>query len=323
MRPALVVLAVVVAATLAVAWLVTQPLLRVRKPTGDPLAVEPDRLAAHVRTIAVELGPRDHTHPANLDRVAAYVATAFRATGGRVTEQPFTPTSVTYRNVIASYGAGEGPRIVVGAHYDSAGPLPGADDNASGVAALLEVGVLLGRGRTLPRRVDLVAYTLEEPPVFPTPAMGSFVHAASLRQRGVDVRAMLSLEMVGYFTDAPDSQTFPHQILRLVYPSRGNFITVVGRLGDIGLVRRTKSAMRGASDLPVVSINAPVWVPGVDFSDHRSYWAHGYPAVMVTDTAFYRNPHYHAPTDTPDTLDYARMAKVVAGVYEAVLALAE
>ena len=156
-----------------------------------------------------------------------------------------------------------------------------------------------------------------------TPGMGSWVHAAALRQAGVSVRAMVSLEMIGYFTDAPDSQLFPHPVLALVYPSRGNFITVVGRLGDVALVRRTKSAMRGATDLPVVSINAPTAIPGVDFSDHRSYWAHGYPAVMITDTAFYRNRHYHSPGDTPETLDYGRMAKVVRGVYEAVLSLSE
>lgn len=319
----LVVIAVVVAATVGAVWLVTQPLLRARRPTGVVRVVEPARLEAHVRTIAVELGPRDHTHPGNLDRVATYVAGGFHATGGRVTEQRYTPTTATYRNVIASYGPDDGARIVVGAHYDTAGPLPGADDNASGVAGLLELAVLLGRTRTLPLRVDLVAYTLEEPPFFTTSGMGSWVHAVSLRQAGIAVRAMFSLEMIGYFSDEPASQAVPHPMLRLAYPSRGDFIAVVGRLRDGALVRTTKSAMRGAGDLPVVSINAPGWVPGVDFSDHRSFWAHGYPAVMITDTAFYRNRHYHAASDTPETLDYGRMAKVVRGVYEAVLALSE
>jgi hypothetical protein len=128
--------------------------------------------------------------------------------------------------------------------------------------------------------------------------------------------------MLGYFTDMPGSQHYPHPLLKLFYPSRGNFIAVVGKLDQPLIVRHVKSAMRDASKLPVYSINAPRWVPGIDFSDHRNYWDAGYDAVMITDTAFYRNPNYHTPHDTPDTLDYTRMAMVVQGVYAAVLALA-
>jgi Zn-dependent M28 family amino/carboxypeptidase len=134
---------------------------------------------------------------------------------------------------------------------------------------------------------------------------------------------MISLEMIGYFTDAPGSQALPHPALGLVYPSTGNFIAVVGPLGHARLVRRVKRAMQRTTDLPVYSMNAPTSVPGIDFSDHRSYWAHDYPAVMVTDTAFYRNPHYHTASDTPETLDYRRMAKVVEAVHGAVVALSE
>jgi len=128
--------------------------------------------------------------------------------------------------------------------------------------------------------------------------------------------------MIGYFSDAPDSQRLPYSILKVVYPSTANFIAVIGRLGETRLTRRVKRAMQGATTLAVYAMNAPTWVPGIDFSDHRSYWAHGYPAVMVTDTAFYRNDRYHTSRDTPDTLDYGRMAEVVRGVHRAVLMLA-
>ena len=134
---------------------------------------------------------------------------------------------------------------------------------------------------------------------------------------------MIALEMIGYFSDTDGSQELPHPGLRFFYPTTGNFIAVIGRIGGGNLVRRAKAGMRGATDLPVYSMNGPTWIPGIDFSDHRSYWAHGYPAVMVTDTAFYRNARYHTPRDTPDTLDYRRMAKVVRGVHGAVRALSE
>jgi Zn-dependent M28 family amino/carboxypeptidase len=293
--------------------------MRVTTLGGAPIS--PHRLEAHVRALAEDFTPRDYTHPANLDRAAAYIAAELERAGGAVSEQPFQVSGTTYRNVIAAFGPESAEHIVVGAHYDAAGPFPAADDNASGVAGLIELAVLLGR-EPPPRRVELVAYSLEEPPFFRTRHMGSAVHAASLRQAGVRVRAMISLEMIGCFSDAPGSQQFPIGLMKAFYPSRGTFITVVGRMGDGRLVRRIKRAMRSASPLDVRSINAPRWVPGVDFSDHACYWDQGYPAVMITDTAFYRNPRYHTARDTPETLDYSRMAAVVQGVYAAVLRLA-
>jgi Zn-dependent M28 family amino/carboxypeptidase len=211
---------------------------------------------------------------------------------------------------------------VVGAHYDTAGMQPGADDNASGVAGLIELASLL-REASLPLCVELVAFTLEEEPHLLSAPMGSAVHAASLRQQNIPVQVMFSLEMIGYFTDAPHSQRFPLPFLAAVYPSQGNFIAIVGNLSQGLVIRQIKQMMRSASSLPVHSLNAPRFVPGVDFSDHRNYWQAGYHAVMVTDTAFYRNPHYHTKQDTADTLDYGRMAMVVQGVYAAVLASAQ
>lgn len=312
----------VIVSLLVAAWvLVTQPLLPISPDSSVP-ASDPGRLEAHVRMLAERFVPRDESHPEILDLAAAYIHQEFEKTGGVVSDQPYELDDKAYRNVIALFGPDTQERIVVGAHYDSvAQDVPGADDNASGVAGLIELAYLLGTV-SLPLRVELVAYTLEEGQHFRTHRMGSAVHARSLKAQGVSVRAMFSLEMLGYFVDAPGSQRYPHPVLRLFYPSQGNFIAVVGKLDQPLIVRRVKKAMRVASRIPVYSISAPRSVPGIDFSDHRNYWEAGYDAVMITDTAFYRNPNYHTVRDTPDTLDYERMAKVVQGVYAAVLALA-
>lgn len=316
---------------LAVIALVTQP--RVMPMVSTVPQVDPARLAAHVRHLSVALYPRSFEQFRNLEGAARYIEQAFHAAGAAVSRQAVIVEESTYHNVIARFGPAEGPLLVVGAHYDTDGDIqagarhrqgfapqthtPGADDNASGVAGLLELAHLLGQQPPV-RPVELVAYTLEELPYFRTPHMGSAWHARALAAAGREVRLMLALEMIGYFSDAPDSQDFPLPGMGLIYPTRGNFIALVGRFGDFPAMRRTKALMRGATPLPVHSINAPPAVPGVDFSDHRNYWAAGYPALMVTDTAFYRNPHYHGAGDTPDTLDYRRMAQVVQGVYAVV-----
>jgi hypothetical protein len=300
---------------------VTQPLLS-RATAHAERTVDPSRLEAHVRKLSIELAPRDESNIENLDRAAAYIKSEFSHAGASVSEQPYRVQGRSYRNVIAQFGPPSEERIIVGAHYDAAGPLPGADDNASGVAGLIELARLLGRQQPLPLQVELVAFTLEEPPYFRTTGMGSSVHAESLRKQNIRVRAMLSLEMIGCFSDAPNSQRFPVGILGAFYPSTGNFIAVVGRLNEGLLVRRTKAAMRKAAPLPVYSINAPSFVPGVDFSDQLNYWNAGYSAAMITDTAFYRNRNYHTAHDTAEKLDYKRMAMVVEGVYAAVVELA-
>jgi len=299
---------------------VTQPLLSRAHPNSER-TVDPARLEAHVRKLSIELGPRDADHIENLDRVAAYVKDEFSQTTAQVSEQVYRVQGNTYRNVVAHFGPESEERIIVGAHYDTAGPLPGADDNASGVAGLIELARLLGQQQP-PLRVELVAFSLEEPPYFRTTGMGSSVHAESLRNQNVQVRAMISLEMIGYYSDAPDSQSFPIGVLSAFYPSKGNFIGVVGRLSDGLLARKVKSAMRNTTPLPVYSINAPQFVPGVDFSDQLNYWHAGYSAVMITDTAFYRNRNYHTAQDTAEKLDYKRTAMVVEGVYAAVMNLA-
>ncbi len=290
--------------------------------TNRAVDSSPEHLRSDVEAL-VALGPRDADSHEGNDRAAVFVRDAFVAAGLEPTYQSFEVASSSHvsRNVVARIGPSEGPRVVVGAHYDACGALPGADDNASGVAALLELARLLAKDPPA-GPVELVAFANEEPPDFATPGMGSVHHAAALVGEGVEVKAMICLEMVGYFDDAPDTQRYPLALMGAIYPTRGDFIAVIGNVGGAGLVRDVKRAMVGASPLPVESINAPEAIPGVDFSDHRSYWAHDIPAVMVTDTAFYRNDRYHTARDLPETLDYEKMADVVAGVDAAVRALA-
>ena len=303
-------------------WVLILPLAGQSADTPMTRLVDPERLEAHVRMLSDTLVPRDATHPQRLDRVAAYVREELVRAHAAVSDQPFQVDGISYRNVVARYGPDAQECVVVGAHYDAAGPYPGADDNASGVAALLELASALGK-TSVPTTVELVAHTLEEAPFFGTAQMGSAVHAQVLRERGVKVRAMFSLEMIGYFTDREDTQKFPLPWLSWWYPSTGNFIAVVGKFGHGGLARRVERAMAQASPLPVFSLTAPRSLPGVGLSDHANYWEVGYPAVMITDTAFYRNPHYHTRSDTAETLDYRRMALVVEGVYAAVKAMGE
>src|SRR5215475_8234691 len=317
LKTMLYVLAAAVLLIVALCLYVTQPLTRGANISA-PISVDPTKLETHVRTLSQSFVPRDESHLDNLDRCADYIRGEFERANAQVSEQPFTVDGKTYRNVIADFGPETKEMVVVGAHYDTAGPLPGADDNASGVAGLLELARLLGNGQ-LPMRVELVAYTLEEPPYFRSEQMGSSMHAKALKQEGAVVRVMFSLEMIGYFSDAPDSQRFPSSAFSLFYPTEGNFISVVGKIGDGMLVRRIKKAMTGATILPVYSINAPRLIPGVDLSDHLSYWRAGYPAVMITDTAFYRNANYHTLDDTSERLDYRRMGQAVEGVYAAVI----
>jgi Zn-dependent M28 family amino/carboxypeptidase len=210
--------------------------------------------------------------------------------------------------------------ILVGAHYDSVEGSSGANDNGSGVAALLELSrafVALTPDRT----VRFVAFVNEEPPYFQTEQMGSRVYAKAARQRGDDIRVMISLETMGYFSDQPGSQQYP-SFFRWFYPDRGNFIGFISNLGSRSVMRRAVAAFRAQTDFPVECCATFAKVPGVDWSDHGSFWHEGYRAFMVTDTAPYRYPHYHTEFDTPDKVDYESLAKVTAGLCGVVSALA-
>ncbi|MBI5548696.1 MAG: M28 family peptidase [Deltaproteobacteria bacterium] len=311
-----VVLTLALSSLLLAGWFVlTQPMV-LRRPLHEVPAVDPQRLEAHVRMLSESFVPRDYLHVENLDRAARYIAQALQESGGRVEEQLFEVEGRTYRNVVARFGPTEGAPVVVGAHYDTFDELPGADDNASGVAGLLELARILGANPPQ-GPMELVAYTLEEPPYFRSQNMGSARHASALKAKSVAVRAMLALEMIGYFSEEAGSQQFPVKLIQPLYPDRGNFVAVVGRFADMPLTRTVKAAMQGATPLDVRSLNAPRKVRGIDLSDHHAYWDAGFPAVMITDTAFFRNQAYHTDQDTAERLDYRRMAQVVQGVWAA------
>jgi hypothetical protein len=278
--------------------------------------VSGDRMYADVKFLT-DIRPYRNAHNIpSLDKSAEYIFGEFKKAGCRAEVQRFTSKGMEYENVVCSFGPAEGERIIVGAHYDVYGDQSGADDNASGVAGLLELARLVSAVKSdLKYRIDLVAFALEEPQYFRTRHMGSHVYAESLYDAGVRVRAMIALEMIGYFTDSPKSQRYPLPFLKLFYPDRGNYIAVVGKWGQGSFTGKVQKSMKAASKVPVESIAAPSFVPGIDFSDHQSFWRFGYNAVMITDTAFYRNHNYHKPTDTIDTLDFDKMSEVVKGLY--------
>jgi len=286
------------------------------------LTADPARLHADVAFLTGIQPARQYLNLASLNKAADYIRAEFEKLGGAVTEQKYQAEDQEYRNIILSFGPPDAERLVVGAHYDVCGEQPGADDNASAVAGLLETARLLQpQAASLKRRIDFVAYSLEEPPFFGTEYMGSAVHAQSLHAEKARVRAMLCYEMIGYFSDAPNSQQFPDAALAALYPSTGNFIIVVGKQGQEALTQRVQALMQVNSTIDVQRINLPANQPLAGLSDHRNYWHYGYEAVMINDTSFLRNPHYHEPSDTIDTLDFERMAQVVNGVLGALLAL--
>jgi hypothetical protein len=292
------------------------------RPFASDASADPARLRSDVEALTGLPGYRCFERPDDLDRAAEWSRAALEASGFPVEEQTFEVGGWSFRNFFARYGPADGPILVVGAHYDVCGEQPGADDNASAVAGLLELARLLALHRPeVTHRIELALWPLEEPPNYRTPTMGSAVHARSLADGRADVSGMICLEMLGYFTDETGSQYFPVPGMGLLYPSRGNFIAVVGNGSSWGFTRNVKARMAGATELSVRSINAPALVPGVDFSDHYNFWKEGWDAVMITDTAFYRNPNYHQMSDTPDTLDYERLAHVVTGVYAAITTL--
>lgn len=277
------------------------------------------RLERHVRFLSEDCHPRSVGYPVNQEKALRYIEKELAGCGGEVKRLPFTAGERTYENVQVVFHGRKAERVVVGAHYDSCGETPGADDNASAVAGLLEL-VRMMQGVKPECTVEFVFYANEEPPFFATEHMGSVHHAKSLVRDGVPVRAMVCLEMIGFFSDEPDSQSYPVAGMGLLFPDRGNFVAVVGNWGSFGLARGVQRKL--SEYLPTVRLNVPDVGLGLDLSDHRSYWAEGLPAVMVTDTAFFRNRSYHQATDTADVLDYRRMAGVVRGVYAAVTELA-
>jgi Zn-dependent M28 family amino/carboxypeptidase len=280
-----------------------------------------ERLQHHVEVLAAEIGERHVWRPRALAAAAHYIEEVFSRSGYEVRRQEYEAEGVACTNLEVERLGQERPAeiILVGAHYDTVEGCPGADDNASGVAAMLEIARLL-RDQQPGCTVRCVAFVNEEPPFFHSRSMGSAVYARAARARGDDIKLMLSLEMVGYFSRAPRSQRYP-PLFRFFYPEHGDFIAFVSNWRSRLALVKVHEAFRSQCAVPSERLASPAVVPGVSWSDQRSFWRMGYRALMVTDTAFYRNPHYHRPTDTPDTLDFDSMACVTAGLAGAIAAL--
>jgi len=280
-------------------------------------------LYRHVEALSVKIGSRSVYEDDRLNAAKDYIAVSLRDMGCKPEIQSYPYEGRTYGNIVATLPGKDRPGevVLVGAHYDTYAGTPGADDNAGAVAMLLELCRMLKQephGRTL----KFVFFTLEEPPVFRSEFMGSAVYAERARRSGENITAMICLEMLGYYTDKRGEQRFPLPFMSLFYSSTPNFIAVIGNLASRSLVRKTAASLGKTQGLAVESLCAVGFLPGIDYSDHRSFWKHGYPAVMITDTAFFRNPNYHNENDTIETLDFNRMHILLRGLLRTVRDLA-
>ncbi|WP_051496767.1 M28 family peptidase [Halomonas sp. BC04] len=295
---------------------------------GEPPALDEetqalrDRLHGHVLQLAGEIGERHYWRPDALHASADYIEHVFQEAGHEPLRHAVPAGNRTFHNVEVRIPGGRQASevLVVGAHYDTVRGSPGADDNASGVAVLLELARLL-QDVPLDRSLHLVAFANEEMPFFGTDAMGSLRYARQAREEGMDITGMIALEMLGYYTDTPGSQYHP-PLLGHFYPARGDFVAFIGNLDSRSLVRKAIGAFRKSAHVPSEGLAAPELIRDIRRSDHWAFWEMGYPAMMVTDTANFRNPHYHGPTDTPDRLDYETMARVTEGLARALEVMA-
>ena len=288
----------------------------------------PELLGALRRDVGAlcAMGPRNTFVPGSLGAAAEVIDRELRAAGYRVERQRYRvePDGVDVDNVIVEVAGSTADVVVIGAHYDSVDESPGADDNASGVAALLALARRFAPGAMASsplRTLRFVAFVNEEPPHFQTRDMGSLRYAQRCHERGETIVAMISLESIAFYSDAPDSQQYPPPLSAL-YPKTGNFLGFVGNLGARALVMQCVRSFREATAFPAQAAVMPQLIPEVGWSDQWSFWQFGWPAVMVTDTAPFRNPNYHTALDRPETLDYERFGAVVEGLTAVVRSLA-
>ena len=278
-----------------------------------------ERLQDHLKTLTINIGERSVLLPENLKRTAEYIESFYREIGIPVHSEPYQYRDFMVSNVVAevSFCANPSKRYLIGAHYDSVAGTVGADDNASAIAVQLEVArhlKALKDHKELDLAVKFVSFTLEEPPAFGTRHMGSRVYARKSKRENEQIDGMICLEMVGYSCHNPGCQSYPFPLMFLDYPKEGNFIGIVGNFKSRKFAQTLFQSFRKNHELPVVKLTVPFrgWImPSVRLSDHSSFWDRGYNAVMITDSAFYRNPHYHLPSDTMDRLDYRFMAELV------------
>jgi Zn-dependent M28 family amino/carboxypeptidase len=274
-------------------------------------------LYEHVEVLSVRIGSRSVYEYDKIEDTKHYIVSCLEGFGYTPELQQYTYDGKVFSNIIVSIQGKihPGESVVIGAHYDTVYGTPGADDNASAIATLLEMCRML-RNFSPERTLTLVFFVLEEPPAFATEHMGSHVYAVAAKGRGEHITAMISLEMLGYYGENIGGQTFPLPLMSLMFSSTPDFIAVVGNLKSRNLLKQVRNSLKQASRIPVETLSTVSFVPGVDFSDHRPFWKMGYPAVMITDTAFYRNPNYHTAKDTIDTLDFDRMEELLKGLVQ-------
>lgn len=298
---------------------------------GDPPEMTAERLSIaeqaeeYVRVLADDIGARNVMRPDEMEAAADYLEEALLDAGyERVDRHSFDVDGVTTHNLEVEISGGDRSDeiVVVGAHYDSAYDAPGANDNASGVAGTLALAERFA-GSDPSRTLRFVLFANEEPPFFQTESMGSLVYARRSEERAENIVAMISLETIGYFDDTEGSQQYPIGALGWVYPTRGNFVAFVGNLQSRSLVRQSIRAFREVAEIPSEGAALPDRIPGVGWSDHWAFWQAGYPAIMITDTAPFRYPHYHTPEDTPDKLDFRRMAVLIEALEHLVATLVD
>jgi hypothetical protein len=279
-------------------------------------------LRRHVARLAGEIGERNVFRPSALDAARCYIEAEWQEQNYAVAAQWYEAEGVRCANLAVTREGAVWPDdiLLIGAHYDSVLGSPGANDNASGVAALIEIASAFAAVKPA-LSVRFVAFVNEEPPFFPNGQQGSMVYARAARARGDRIRFMISLETIGFYSDKPGSQFYP-PMFRHFYPDCGNFIGFVADFRSRRLMRRAAAAFRHLSDFPLQHVATLRFIPGVSWSDHRAFWAHGYRAMMVTDTAFYRYPYYHDVNDTPDKLTYERLSRMTAGLCDTLAALA-
>jgi hypothetical protein len=282
-------------------------------------ALSPDEVAlreelrADVQKLAGEIGERNMWHYAQLNAAADFIEDSFSHAGLQPRQDTYEMNGQSCHNIEAEIPGAQPEIMVVGAHYDSVFGSPGANDNGSGVAGTLALARRFASAKPK-HTLRFVAFVNEEPPYFLSGEMGSLVYARRCRERGDRISAMVSLETIGYFSDAPHSQTYPSPGLGFFYPKVGNFIGFVSNLHSRTLLRRVIALFRKHAKIPSEGAALPAFIPGVSWSDQWSFWRQGYPAIMVTDTAPFRYPYYHSSNDTPDKLDYDRFTLVVSGM---------
>ena len=287
----------------------------------DEQALEQE-MRAHVFKLAGEIGERNVFHYDKLVQAAEYIRATFQNAGYEVRRQDYQVLGQSCENIEVEVKGTNRPEeiILVGAHYDSVKGSPGANDNATGVAAVLVLSRIFAQAQLL-RTLRFVTFVNEEPPFFQTQDMGSRVYAKRSRQQGENIILMLSLETIGYYTDESQSQRYPPP-LSLIYPSTGNFIAIVGNTQNGSWVRKVIGVFRKQAQFPSEGAALFGWLPGVGWSDHWAFWKEGFPAIMVTDTALFRDPCYHSAHDMPDHIHYEHVARVVSGLQQVILDIA-